>query len=37
MEHNEENLWDVVVFTPNINQLYNWLKEGFQNLKMNYE
>jgi len=31
MNHDEENLIDPVGYTPNIDDYYNWLKEGISN------
>ncbi len=33
MDHNEENLIDPVGYTPNVDEYYNWLKEGLSNFK----
>lgn len=33
MDHNEENLNDPVGYTPNVDEYYNWLKEGLSNFK----
>lgn len=31
MDHNEENLIDPVAYTPDVEDYYNWLKEGISN------
>ncbi len=33
MDHNEENLNDPVGYTPNVDEYYNWLKEGLSNFE----
>lgn len=33
MDHNEENLIDPVGYTPNVDEYFNWLKEGLSNFK----
>ena len=33
MNHNEENLNDPVGYTPNVDEYYNWLKEGLSNFE----
>ena len=33
MNHNEENLIDPVAYTPNVDEYYNWLKEGITKFK----
>jgi len=33
IDHNEENLNDPTAYTPNVDEYYNWLKEGITNFK----
>jgi len=33
MDHNEDNLIDPVAYTPDVDEYYNWLKEGVGNFK----
>jgi len=33
MDQNEENLIDPVAYTPDVDEYYNWLKEGISNFK----
>ncbi|REE83008.1 thiol:disulfide interchange protein DsbD [Lutibacter oceani] len=33
MNHNEENLIDPIAYTPDVEEYYNWLKEGITNFK----
>ncbi|GAB1308457.1 thioredoxin family protein [Urechidicola sp. KH5] len=33
MDHNEENLIDPVAYTPDVDEYYNWLKQGIANFK----
>ncbi|NOR26947.1 MAG: thiol:disulfide interchange protein [Lutibacter sp.] len=33
MNHNEENLINPAAYTPNVDEYYNWLKEGIANFK----
>jgi len=33
MDHNEENLNEPVAYTPNVEEYYDWLKNGIANFK----
>jgi len=33
MGHDEENLIDPVAYTPDVDEYYNWLKEGVSKFK----
>jgi len=33
MDHNEENIIDPVAYTPDVDEYYNWLKEGVSSFK----
>ena len=33
MDHNEENLIDPVAYTPDVDEYYNWLKDGVSNFQ----